>query len=247
MIKLERTQKPDQLDDQMARDLTQTFIRDGTSVWNVDFIKKPLLESSYGKCAYCEARIDEESKYMEVEHFKDKKDFPDDVVAWDNLLPACKKCNGNKSSYNIDTHGLIINPYDVDPRNHIYISNYRMRWRDDTGRRTVEVVYLNDTERLVKVRFEIGEMVSASLEMIRELLEDYNNGNNSVRRRNRIINGVKNLLLEAQPNAQFSSVSATILLSDPNYIWIKDCLVELDLWADLDDLEGTASLLTLSR
>lgn len=245
MIKLERAQKPEQLDDATVDELTQRFQNDGTSVWNVEFIKKPLLGSSHGKCAYCETRLDEESKYMEVEHFKDKKDFPDDVVSWENLLPACKKCNGNKSSYNIIDEGLIINPYDVAPSDHIYIKDYRIRWRDDTGRRTVEVVYLNDSDRLVRVRFEVGEMVASSLEDIRNLLEGYVAGDNSVRRRNRIINGVRNLLLEAQPTAQFSAVSATVLLGDANYQWIKSKLIELGMWEGLDGLEDTAALLIL--
>lgn len=247
MIKLERAPKPAALTDQKATELTDKFQADGSSVWNVGFIKEPLLDSSHRKCAYCETRLDEESKYMEVEHFKDKKDFPEEVISWQNLLPSCKKCNGNKSSHNVILNGMIIDPYEVEPRQHIYLKNFRIRSRDDIGKRTIDVLYLNDSARLVQVRFMIGEKVSESLEVIRERIERYVDGNNSVMAKNKILSGVRNLLLECQPPAQFSSISATTLLSDDDYLWIKDQLDRLDLWSEFEELEQIAVFLSLEK
>jgi hypothetical protein len=242
-----RAPKPVALSDEKAMELTEKFKADGSSVWNVQFIKKPLLDSSHGKCAYCETRLDEESKYMEVEHFKDKKDFPEDVVSWENLLPSCKRCNGRKLSHNVVRDGMIIDPYEVEPKNHIYLKNFRIRWRDDIGKRTVEVLYLNDSDRLVRVRFLIGEYISQSLEVVREGVERYIGGQNSVAERNKILSGIKNLLLECQPSAQFSSISATTLLSDQDYIWIKEQLKHLGMWAEFEELEAVAVLLNLEE
>jgi hypothetical protein len=49
--------------------MTAQYLATGTSVWNFDELKEALLWTSYGKCAYCECRLSEESKYVEVEHF----------------------------------------------------------------------------------------------------------------------------------------------------------------------------------
>lgn len=233
------------LDEQASADLTWRFANSGATVWNVDFIKTPLLESSYQKCAYCETKLDEESKYMEVEHFRCKRDFPEKVVEWLNLLPSCKRCNGSKSDYNVEVEGQLINPYDQNPVDHIYLSNYRLRWRDDLGRRTIETIHLNDTERLVSVRLRVGESVAAALDVLRNSLEEYIDGPQTTRRRNQIVSGIRRLLELAQRQAEYSAVSATVLLRDPNYDWIKSRLVELGLWGDLHQLEEGAVPLCL--
>lgn len=245
MIKLERAAQPVELTEEKISELTTKFKAEGTSVWNVNFIKKPLLGSSHGKCAYCETLLDEESKYMEVEHFRDKKDFPDSVVSWSNLLPSCKRCNGQKSSHNVEVDGMIVNPYEADPKDHIYLKNFRIRHRDDIGKRTVEVVYLNESERMVQVRFLIGEGISNALDTVKERVESFLDGQNGVAQRNKILGGVKNLLLECQPSAQYSSVSSTILLSDPDYAWVKAQLNQIGLWEEFQELEEIAESLSL--
>lgn len=225
MIKLNRLPRPERLDDETSSELTEKYAETNTSVWNVDFIKIPLLESSNSKCAYCEVKLDEESKYMEVEHFRCKKDFPASVVEWENLLPSCKRCNGKKHDYNVDVEGDIVNPYITLPADHLYLQNYRLRSRNDIGRRTIEVIYLNDTARLVTARLKIGEAIADSLEIIRGKLEDYIAGPQTILRRNKVTVGIEKLLLEAQVDSEFSAVASTVLLSDPNYIWIKEELL----------------------
>lgn len=110
---------------------------------------------------------------MEVEHFRCKNDFPHLVIEWDNLLPSCKRCNVQNHAYNVETEGMIIDPFSIEPRDHLYLQSYRLRWRDELGRRTVSTLYLNDSDRVVAKRFVIGEAISEVLEGLRELLEEY--------------------------------------------------------------------------
>ena len=105
MIKLERSFPPIFLTSIEVKRLTEEYKTTKNSVWNIVELKKALLETSYGKCAYCECDLTVESKYMEVEHFRDKDSYPDDVVEWLNLLPSCKRCNGAKG-----THDTVIEP-----------------------------------------------------------------------------------------------------------------------------------------
>lgn len=245
MIKLTRAPKPQRLDDTTVSELTRKYAESKTPVWNVDFIKQPLLDSSGGKCAYCEASISEESKYMEVEHFRCKSDFPDKVVEWDNLLPSCKRCNGKKLDYNLDIEGSIINPFNTNPSDHLYLQNFRLHGRDDIGRRTIGVIYLNDSARLVSVRLRIGEAIATALDVIRDKLENYNSGPQTVRLRNQITSGMEKLLSEAQSSSEYSAVAATVLLTDPNYIWIKRELAAQGLWEPLEDLELAATAIAM--
>ena len=102
MIKLVRENRPDFLTDEKILELTTNFKSTKSSVWNNKHIKKPLLQSSHGKCAYCECPLTSDSNYMEVEHFEDKHHNEDKVVVWENLLPSCKKCNGSKGIHNVN-------------------------------------------------------------------------------------------------------------------------------------------------
>lgn len=228
---------PKELDIGTAAALTARFREDNTSVWNTDYIRNTLLLSSSNKCAYCETRVDEESKYMEVDHFRPKKEFNHLVVRWDNLLPSCKRCNGNKSAYNVEKDGPIVNPYDVEPRNHLYLHNSRLRSRDQIGRDTIEALYLNQSDRLVKVRAEIAEAVGASLEQIRDFVDEYNAGKMTTRQINKIVRGMEKLLMESGSSAEYSAATATALLTDPDYPIVKAFLSQLGIWHQLGHLE----------
>lgn len=231
----------------MAQQLTDSFLADPSlNVWNQDFIKQHLLAMSHGKCAYCETIIEEESKYLEVEHFRDKSDFPELVVEWSNLLPACKRCNGKKHAHNIETEGMIIDPTVDTPREHLYLNNFRLRPKTELGRSTVDVVYLNDTDRLVQRRFILGDRIARTLENLREQLELYVGGAATARRRNRVIGGFDALLRETQTTSEYSATAATCLLSDPHYVWAREQLVALNLWdAELQALHQAAEGITL--
>lgn len=230
MIKLTRANKPIELTTSVQKKLTDEFKSSGASVWRKDYITKSLLKYSNNKCAYCECDITEESKYLEVEHFHHKEYYPDEVVEWNNLLPSCKKCNGTKGTH--DTHKEpIINPCDDNPQDFLTLKNYRIKGKDDFGKLTVAVLDLNNQDRHCKKRFEIGNATHEKLEDFLQLIEEYESGvSTSTRRKNRIINGVKDLLRIAQPNKTYSATTSSIILSSPEFEEIKTKLTKLNFW-----------------
>ena len=238
MIKLDRTPKPVELTEELQVALTDEFKSTGKSVWNIEFIKKGLLGFSNNKCCYCEANINEESKYLEVEHFHHKDTYKDEVLEWENLLPSCKKCNGTKNDHDTKLEP-IIDPSKIDPKNHIKYWRYRIKGSDDFGKLTVSVLKLNDQDRLVKKRFEIGNAIQEKLEQLNELTDDYISGvQTSTRRKNRIVNGTKDLMREGLPTAIYSATSATVILTDTEFETLKNKLTSLGFWdAELTQLE----------
>jgi len=244
MIKLERCPKPDFLTDEKVDELVEEFKQNGSSVWNTENIKKPLLNSSYGKCSYCECDLTEESKYMEVEHFEDKKHNPEKVVIWENLLPSCKKCNGTKSTHNV-IEEPILNPYIQDPREHLSIRLFRMRGLTEIGRESIEVVGLNNQERLVLKRFEIGSQTANSIEMAWERHSTYKN-NGRTQSKNRLISLVEGILLECQPKAIYAATTATVALTDTSFCELLGVMKSDDIWSEyLEALRTAAQELVL--
>ncbi|KAA6324001.1 hypothetical protein EZS27_026616 [termite gut metagenome] len=230
MIKLNRTPKPVELTSELQRELTEEFKSTGKSVWNRDFIKNSLLVFSNNKCCYCETHIKEESKYLEVEHFHHKDTYKDEVLEWDNLLPSCKKCNGTKNNHDTKKEP-IIDPSKIDPKKHLKYWRYRIKGSDDLGKLTVSVLNLNDQDRLVKKRFEIGNAIQEKLEQLNELADDVINGTQtSTQRKNRIVNGTKDLMKEGLPDSIYSATSATVILTDPEYQSLKTKIESLNLW-----------------
>ncbi|ANC77409.1 hypothetical protein ABE65_011585 [Fictibacillus phosphorivorans] len=242
MIKIDRTIKPAELTDDLKTQLTNKYKTDGTSVWNHELLKVPLLHMSHKKCCYCECNIAEESKYMEVEHFYPKDIYPDLVVDWANLLPACKRCNTNKSNHD-PNQSKIINPCQDNPRTHIGMKLYRLKGKDEIGSNTIDVIYLNEIERLVYPRFQIGTEVQESIEDILEKTKEYYEGKSvSTRRKNRIVNGLKKIMEEGRPQKEYSAVVASVILNDNNFNYCKDLLINLSLWDDeLIQLESVLS------
>jgi hypothetical protein len=238
MIKLDRIPKPVELTSELQVALTDEFKLTGKSVWNIDFIKKGLLAYSNDKCCYCEAKINEESKYLEVEHFHHKGKYKDEVLEWENLLPSCKKCNGTKNDHDTILEP-IIDPSIINPKEHLKFWRYRIKGSDALGKLTVSVLNLNDQDRLVKKRFEIGNAIQEKLEQLNELTDDYINGiQTSTRRKNRIVNGIKGLMKEGLPNSTYSATSATVILTDTEYEILRIKLNSLNLWdAELTQLE----------
>jgi uncharacterized protein (TIGR02646 family) len=238
MIKLTRGAKPKELTSTLEKKLTHEFKANGTSVWREDYITKALLAYSNNKCAYCECDITEESKYLEVEHFHHKDDYPDEVVKWINLLPSCKKCNGTKSTH--DTYKEpIINPCDQNPTDFLKLVNYRLKGKDDFGKLTISVLDLNNQDRHCKKRFEIGNAIHQKLEDFLSLIEEYESGTStSTRRKNRIVNGMKDLLRLALPSATYSATTASVLLSNDDFTETKSKMIKTSLWDDeLEQLE----------
>lgn len=238
MIKLNRGPKPVELTVELQDSLTQKFKQTEEAVWDIEFLKQALLTLSNDKCCYCEADISEESKYMEVEHFHHKNEYKDEVLEWDNLLPSCKRCNGTKNDHDTVIEP-IIDPSKIDPRDHLKFWCYRIKGSDELGKLTISVLNLNDPDRLVKKRYEIGNAIEIKLEQLNELADDYVKGiQTSTRRKNRIINGTKDLMKEGLPTVIYAATTSTMILNSEEYYSLKDKIKSKNLWDnELEQLE----------
>lgn len=234
MIKLVRQAKPSILTPEKVKELTDKFKADKSSVWNISEIKESLLKSSNGKCAYCECFLTNESNYMEVEHFEDKNSYPDKVVDWDNLLPSCKKCNASKSTHDVNSEP-IINPYIDEPTSHLAMRFYRLRGKTIKGNVTIEVTNLNDMQRSVPSRFEIGEKIHELLLTAKDRLVKYES-DKTVRKRNRLYASIEGLLTECQPNASYAATTASILIGDVEFGSIRNAMIKFKIWTDEHEL-----------
>ena len=246
MIKLNPVPQPAALTPALVAQLTQEFINTGKTVWKGNGIEEALLTMSDGKCCYCECRIDEESKYLEVEHFHHKNKYKQQVLLWSNLLPSCKRCNGTKNDHDVLVEP-IINPSVDNPQEHLSFRAYRIHPKTDLGDKTIEVINLNHRQRLVKPRFDIGDKLIDKLNNLLTLSIDYDNGRStSNRRKNIIINTLETLLEEAIPSSEYAATTATILLHEDSYQQTKAIFIKHNLWAptfqELEDLAKSCAL-----
>lgn len=229
MIKLTRPECPTELTAEIKASLTDEFLKTGNSVWNKSYIRAGLRAMSGGKCAFCECKLEEESKYLEVEHFAHKDKYKDQVVEWKNLLPACRRCNGQKSTHDVIIEP-IINPAEDDPRASLTFYCYRFSALDQKGQTTLETLSLNDYNRLTLGRFKIGDNILNQLDELAISARSYSPGVTTIRTNNRISLKLRNLLIEAQPSAEYAGTAATIILSSPDYEFVKTRLSDHGLW-----------------
>lgn len=236
MIKLIRAPKPAYLTPDKVLELTTRFKADKSkTVWKHEEIGTSLLESSSYKCAYCECKLQIADSYMQIEHFKDKDTYEDEVVEWENLLPSCQRCNRKKWTLDV-LKFPIVNPYEDDPKNHLCLDTFRLYGKDEKGTTTITKLFLNDDERLVITRFNVSNEVG------KQLTDMINNASNidSVRTQ------MSNLLQLAQPKSQYSAFVATTLHSNHDYPILKDILEKNGVWdADLEDLHINSLCLVL--
>lgn len=228
MIKLEKNFTPICLRPAEEARLASLYAANGTRVWAAQEIVSALKETSRNKCAYCEARLGVESHYLEVDHFEHKDLYPSKVATWDNLIPSCRRCNGTKHIHDVRTDP-IINPYKDDPRDHMGFRDYRYRARTALGKSSIGALDLNNSERAVKARFDIGEQVHQSLINCVEKLENFIKTRTTLRR-NRILSAVRSILLECQPCAAYAATTAYVVHNDENYQSIISQMKIEELW-----------------
>ncbi len=217
MIKISKIQCPSQLTDSLKNQLTAQYISRKDRVWNKPFIKLALLESSNGKCAYCECRVDIEASYMEVDHYYDKNTNPQLVVQWDNLLPSCKRCNGNKSNFDTKNRPFI-NPATMNPKDHMCMRIYRFTSKTNEGKNTIEVLRLNDTQRIVMPRAMIIEALNDQVEELKKSVENFRSRKSAeISDRNKINDFFYNLMSEGLPESQYAGTVATHLINNPSF------------------------------
>lgn len=247
MISQDRLYTPVKLTPDFVAEKTNEFKQTGASVWNIDWLKEALRGLSHDKCAYCECSVKKESNYMEVEHFEDKSHNPDKVMVWDNLLPSCKHCNGHKSTHDV-VKEPIVNPFIDDPRDHLYIQNYRYKSKDEKGWFTKEVLQLNDEERdLPGIRFEIGNALEKLIEQLGDKYKSYKI-NGSVINRNKMLSTLADMLRQCQPDSEYAALCSTVLHSNDEYLQIKTNLINEGLWdEDYDRMDRVSRTLCLFK
>lgn len=155
--------------------------------YNHKDIKEVLFNCSHEKCSYCENIPS--SSYMEVDHFEPKSLYPELVLDWDNLLPACRKCNNYKLNH--DTRALpIIDPTKINPEPYfdygffsIKPSNTSPDW--DLSKRTIDVCNLNRYE-LSKERMELLSHLDNYQRNLESALRNYVNSDTELKKRRRI-------------------------------------------------------------
>ncbi|AQG81229.1 hypothetical protein [Spirosoma montaniterrae] len=230
MIKLQPAPIPAELTKEVIQALTDEYKRTDKAVWQKEYIGKALLNSSYNKCCFSECKLNEEGKYDEIEHYHPKSLYPDEVVSWSNLLPINKACNTAKGNHDTKLEP-IINPYLDDPKDHFYFKGYRFYGKTDVGRRTIDVVNLNDWETWVVPRFEVGKGVHEILEAVLELARNYDTGrSNSTRSRNNLLSRLRGIMIEGTEKYVYSATVATLLLNEEMYQEIKIILIRNGLW-----------------
>lgn len=242
MRKIQRISKPDKLTDFLQTDLTNKFkANPKLTVWDKPFIRENLLSMSNNKCCYCETKLGPGYKEMHVDHYHPKSLYPNEVVDWENLFPSCPHCNKSKSDH--DTYAEpIVNPCCNDPRRYFYFRNFRYRSKeidpDSIGKRTIRVLKLNVTDDLENTRFRVAEMLANEIESIFELASDNKDILiSNTRKRNRVINGCKNLLKLCLPHSEYGSCMSTNLHDDANFIELCNIIKQINLWdGELEDL-----------
>jgi hypothetical protein len=185
-----------------------------------------------------------EGSYFEVEHFYHKKKHPKKVVEWTNLLPSCKRCNLHKGEHDVKKTP-IIDPAQVNPKKHLYFRDYRINGKTTLGKKTVTVLQLNETDKVVMKRYTVGQEV---YERLQDILNDINVFvSNSVGNKNRIQNRFKELLKAAYPDCAYCASNSTIIFNSPDFKEIKKQFKSIGLWdTELGKLEKIISSFALS-
>jgi hypothetical protein len=233
MIQLKAVPSPTELTAEVVAKLTTKFQEDGSGVWKKDYIKKALLEMSNYKCAYSEIRLQEEGKFMEVEHFLPKSVHPDKVVEWDNLLPASKFCNGKK----LDRTHPIVHPVRDNPKEHLYMIENVIYGKSQKGSNAVIILGLNDPDHLLKPRYEIRFATQNELHKQYSQVINFSENPNE-NQELEITNALENLLKNGNRREAYSATIATTILNDPHYSEIKRIFKEQNIWSEeLEKLE----------
>lgn len=107
-------------------------------------IKKALLKETFGKCAYCESKLQHIS-FGDIEHILPKKQGarPELYVVWSNLTIACEQCNRTGKHDYYDPTNPLVNPYIDDPNDHMMDIDSLILPNDSKGRITIEILDLN--------------------------------------------------------------------------------------------------------
>ena len=154
-------------------------------------IQDALFNCSHRKCAYCECKP-EETGNLEVEHFAPKSLYPASTFDWNNLLPACRRCNDAKRDHDTIREPLV-NPSIVDPQTYFTFNDLRIVPQSNLtdvnkaiATRTIDVCRLNSS-RLYQKRSELLVDITNYLDSLQRFINDLDLPLNSRARHNKLM------------------------------------------------------------
>ncbi|MDE5585860.1 MAG: hypothetical protein K2I92_05900 [Muribaculaceae bacterium] len=232
MIKLTLPPRPAFLTDEFVNRQTEKYKADNSvRVWDIKALKEALLTASHNKCSFSEVILNQEGKYMQVEHFYPKSKYPEKVLEWGNLLPCLNVCNSRKRDLDPSRHPMV-NPFFDNPKDFFYIENGRICVLDSKNKKavnTLEAYDLNNPGQLRIPRLRSINKVKEILLMIKDTFPQ-----NTLIGKNRL----KAILRDCGKTYEYSAAKSTAVLEDNNYRIMKEILTERGEWdEDLRILE----------
>ena len=232
MIKLTLPPRPAFLTDAFVNRQTEKYKADNSvRVWDIKALKEALLTASHNKCSFSEVILNQEGKYMQVEHFYPKSKYPEKVLEWGNLLPCLNLCNSRKRDLDPSRHPMV-NPFFDNPKDFFYIENGRICVLDSKNKKavnTLEAYDLNNPGQLRIPRLRSINKVKEILLMIKDTFPQ-----NTLIGKNRL----KAILRDCGKTYEYSAAKSTAVLEDNNYRIMKEILTERGEWdEDLRILE----------
>ena len=145
-------------------------------------VVETLHQMQYGKCCYCERKINKTGHDQAIEHYKPKSEFPELENTWENLLQACSCCNGDKlAKFPTDENGLPllidpsesnINPedhfeFDLNDEDNLVFGRIKQKNKSRRGQITIEAIGLDKPNRRC-IRVSIyKDLYTAYIDIIR--------------------------------------------------------------------------------
>ena len=232
MIKISLIEKPAELTAEKEAELVNIYKETGKSVWREPYIVDALLNMTNNKCAYSELKLNERSSYMEIDHFRCKKYYPDDVAKWGNLLPSCKKCNVTKGELDVEKIP-IVNPLCDNPKDYLYIKGLRYYAINHNlkGENTITKLGLNDESLFINPKWNLIEDIEDKLKLILQKPKS-----------DLSMRILKKVLKKCCPEYVFSATLSTyILYESKTYPQIEKYLKTNSLWDE--ELESLKTIL----
>lgn len=105
--------------------------------------------------------------------------------------------------------------------------------KESKGRMTVDLLDLNNRERLITPRLKIADILHDKLDYLIDKVMNIKSGKETRQlMKTRLKNGIRDVLKMAQPDAEYSAFISTILLEDDDYITIRKTMKALSLWTE---------------
>ena len=107
-----------------------------------------LYQAFHGKCAFCESHMAHVAP-AQIEHYRPKKHFPEDMFNWENWLLSCGQCNTKKGQRrdflepNCDGRRCLLNPAEDDPLDDLHFKNQMIFGDSRRGTETIRITKLS--------------------------------------------------------------------------------------------------------